>query len=103
MSVGQKVVSAVGWSALIKIGFQAVNWAMTLLVIRILSPDDYGLMAISQVAINFMWGFANVGLGASLVQRDQPPSRSWPACSASCSRRAVADQANAASRILDPD
>ena len=71
MSIGQKVVSAVGWSALIKIAFQAVNWAMTLLVIRILSPDDYGLMAISQVCINFMAGFANIGLGASLIQRDR--------------------------------
>jgi teichuronic acid exporter len=46
---------------------------MTLLVIRILSPDDYGLMAIAQVFINVMAGFANVGLGDALVQQQHTP------------------------------
>lgn len=74
MSIGQKVVSAVGWTAGIKVGFQLVTWAMTLLVIRILSPEDYGLMAISQVFISFMAGFADLGLGDALVQRENPPA-----------------------------
>ena len=73
MSVAQRVVSAVSWSAGIKIGFQLVTWSMTLLVIRILSPDDYGLMAITQVFINAMAGFANLGLGDALVQQEKTP------------------------------
>jgi teichuronic acid exporter len=73
VSVGQKVVSAVGWSAGIKVGFQLVTWAATLLVIRILSPDDYGLMAISQIIINAMVGFTNLGLGDALIQREEVP------------------------------
>ena len=73
MSVGQRVVAAVGWSTAIKVGFQIVTWVMTLLVIRILAPDDYGLMAISQVFINILLGFANFGLGDALVQREDTP------------------------------
>ena len=54
----------------LKLGFQVVSWALTLLVIRILSPDDYGLNSISQVFLGFMLGFSNLGLGDALLQRD---------------------------------
>jgi O-antigen/teichoic acid export membrane protein len=46
---------------------------MTLAVIRILTPDDYGLMAISQVFINLLAVFANLGLGDALVQQENTP------------------------------
>ncbi len=70
MSLKQRVVSIVGWSVAVKIGFQVITWVMTLLVIRILSPNDYELMAISQVFANLILGFANFGLGDALVQRE---------------------------------
>lgn len=73
MHLRQKIVSAVGWSIGIKTGFQLVTWAMTLFVIRILSPQDYGLMAITQLFINFMIGFSNVGLGDALIQQEYTP------------------------------
>jgi teichuronic acid exporter len=71
MSVRQTVVSAVGWSVGIKVLVQLVTWAMTLVVIRLLSPDDYGLMAVSQIFVNFMLGFGSMGLGEALVQQDE--------------------------------
>ena len=67
-----KLISALGWSAALKLGFQALSWIMTLAVIRVLSPDDYGLMAISQAFMTFMLGFANLGLGDALMQRKDP-------------------------------
>lgn len=73
MSLGRTVVSAVGWSAGTKIGFQLVTWALTLVVIRILTPDDYGLMAIAQVFINVLAGFSNLGLADALVQQRDTP------------------------------
>nr|WP_294522939.1 lipopolysaccharide biosynthesis protein [uncultured Rhodopila sp.] len=73
MSLGRTVVSAVSWSAAIKIGFQLITWAMTLAVIRILTPGDYGLVAITQVFVNIMSGFADFGLGDALVQREDAP------------------------------
>lgn len=73
VSIGQKVVSAIGWSTAIKVGFQMLTWAMTLLVIRILSPDDYGLVALSQVVVNVLMIFSNFGLGDALIQREDVP------------------------------
>jgi teichuronic acid exporter len=73
MSLKQRIVTAVGWSTGVKVAFQLVTWAMTLLVIRILSPDDYGLMAVSQVFANFLLGFSALGLDDALVQRESTP------------------------------
>lgn len=73
MTLKQKVISAAGWSVGVKLLFQSVTWGMTLLVVRILSPDDYGLMAVSQVSMNFMVGFANLGLADALIQRESTP------------------------------
>ena len=73
MNLKQHLVSALGWSVGIKLIFQIVTWIMTLVVIRLLAPGDYGLMAVSQVFLNFMLGFSNLGLGDALVQRDDTP------------------------------
>ena len=70
-----KLLSALGWSAAMKVGFQALSWVMTLAVIRVLSPDDYGLMAIAQAFMSFMLGFANLGLGDALLQAEDAPRR----------------------------
>ena len=53
MSVKQAVMSALGWLVGMKVIVQILTWAMTLIVIRILSPADYGLMAVSQIFVNF--------------------------------------------------
>jgi O-antigen/teichoic acid export membrane protein len=73
MNLKQTIVSAVGWFVAIKVSVQFVTWAMTLVVIRILSPDDYGLMAVSQVFVNFMLGFSSLGFGDALVQQGETP------------------------------
>jgi teichuronic acid exporter len=41
---------------------------VTLLVFRLLTPNDYGLMALSMVVITILAGVAEFGLGSSLVQ-----------------------------------
>lgn len=45
-----------------------VSWVITIYVIRLLSPADYGLMAMVMVVIAFMSTFNEFGLGAALVQ-----------------------------------
>jgi len=46
---------------------------MTLAVIRVLSPDDYGLMALVMVCTNVLAGFSSLGLGDALVQQEHTP------------------------------
>src|ERR1700680_418894 len=74
MTLKQTIVSAVGWFVAIKMSVQIITWAMTLVVIRILSPDDYGLMAVAQIFVNFMLGFGSLGFGDALVQQKETPA-----------------------------
>lgn len=68
-----RILSAVGWSLAVKLGLQIFTWGITLLVIRLLVPEDYGLMAIAQVFLNLLVGLTTMGLGDALVQRDNTP------------------------------
>jgi O-antigen/teichoic acid export membrane protein len=67
---GSRVRSAVIWRSGSQILAQIITWAVTLLVIRLLDPADYGLFAMTQVILSFLaflngWGFAS-----ALVQSD---------------------------------
>ena len=47
---------------------QLVSWIVTIYVIRLLEPSDYGLMAMVTVVIAFLSTFNEFGLGTALVQ-----------------------------------
>lgn len=68
MSLKQKVISAIKWSALAKVTTQIISWLSTIFVMRLLDPVDYGLMAMSMVLITIFSIFADLGLGSALVQ-----------------------------------
>lgn len=69
--IREKVLSALRWTAGARIGAQVITWAATLIVIRILSPEDYGLVAMAQVAFSLFIVFSSAGLGDALVQAKQ--------------------------------
>lgn len=48
---------------------QVITWAITLIVVRLLSPTDYGLLAMATVFIGFLQMFSELGLGPALVQK----------------------------------
>lgn len=48
---------------------QLFTWAVTLVVIRLLSPADYGLMELATVFVSFLTMIGEMGLGAAIVQR----------------------------------
>ncbi|WOF43868.1 lipopolysaccharide biosynthesis protein [Sphingopyxis indica] len=67
---GDRVRSAVIWRSGSQILAQIITWSVTLVVIRLLDPADYGLFAMTQVIMSFLaflngWGFAS-----ALVQSD---------------------------------
>ena len=69
LSLRARVSHGLKWSALGKFTGQALSWASTLLVIRLLSPQDYGLIAMAAVFINFCAMINEFGLGTALIQR----------------------------------
>jgi len=68
MSITREVAHSLKWVTASKFAAQIIRWAVTFLVIRILSPDDYGLMAMAGVVLSFFEVFASAGLGAALIQ-----------------------------------
>ena len=68
MSLRSKVLSGLLWSGGARAVGQVFTWAITIVVIRLLSPADYGLLAMAMVFASFITLLAEAGLGAALVQ-----------------------------------
>lgn len=68
-------VSWVVWSRGV---MQLLSFLSTLVVVRLLSPADYGLMALTTIWTGTVNLVAELGLGAAIVQfRDLRESRRW--------------------------
>jgi teichuronic acid exporter len=71
MDVADRIRAGIKWLALGKIGSQLIVWIFTIITIRILTPDDYGLLAIASIFMLFLSLFEELGLRARLVQLEQ--------------------------------
>jgi len=69
MSLRTQVMSGLRWSAGLRLLGQLFTWSVTLIVIRLLTPADYGLMELAGVFIGFLSLINEMGLGSSVVQR----------------------------------
>ena len=49
MNLRTKVLSGLRWIAVAKFSTQLISWASTIVVMRLLQPDDYGLMAMAVI------------------------------------------------------
>lgn len=68
-SLRAQVRSAVIWRSGTQIAGQLIAWAATFLVIRILSPADYGLYAMSGVVLTLLNLMNGYGLANALIQK----------------------------------
>jgi teichuronic acid exporter len=68
MTFKSKVIAGLGWSAGANFLGQIVTWTITVVVMRLLSPADYGLLAMAGVFIAFLAMMASAGLGPAIVQ-----------------------------------
>src|SRR5215813_8254820 len=68
MSLRAKVLSGFLWSGGTRIIAQAVSWAITVVVIRVLTPADYGLLAMATVFVEFFGMMSQFGVGSAVVQ-----------------------------------
>lgn len=68
MSIERKAISALKWATAAKFVSQIVSWAGTLVVVRLLTPEDYGLMAKVSVVCAIAAAIAEFGLEAAIVR-----------------------------------
>src|SRR5712671_5292267 len=71
MDVERQTAVALKWNSLSKLLGQLFSWSVTLITLRLLLPEDYGVMAISAVIVSVIAGMAEFGLGSSLIQAAQ--------------------------------
>lgn len=74
-SVEKKMFKGASWLALFKLISQVLSWMITILVARILSPGDYGLMEMSTILTGYAMMFSELGLGSAIIQRPSITTR----------------------------
>ena len=69
MDIGKQVVSSLKWVAAAKFIGQICTWAITIFVIRLLEPEDYGLLALAGAVMGLVTLVNEMGLGSVIVQK----------------------------------
>ncbi|MFQ3188933.1 MAG: O-antigen/teichoic acid export membrane protein [Paraglaciecola sp.] len=64
-----KVLHSLKWVAITKLIIQMFRWLSTFWVIRLLTPDDYAVVAISDMVAGYLVAFSTLGLGSLLVTK----------------------------------
>jgi teichuronic acid exporter len=68
MNIKQNILHSVKWSAGSKYFGQLITWAITIYVMRLLSPSDYGLVSMAGVFVGFAMLLSELGIGPALIQ-----------------------------------
>ncbi len=68
-SLKRKTLSGMVWKTAERVGAQGVGFFVSLVLARLLSPEDYGLIALISVFITISNVFIQSGLGTALIQK----------------------------------
>lgn len=66
---GRQMLSSVRWVLALRSVAQLFTWLSTLIVVRFLTPDDYGLNAMLEAPLEIMMLVCTLGIDAALVRR----------------------------------
>ena len=64
-----QVLHSLKWVAISKLAIQLFRWLSTFMVIRMLQPGDYAIMAVADMGAGYIVAFSSLGLGALLVTK----------------------------------
>lgn len=68
-SVKQQTISSVKWTAIERFGLQGMQFALGIIMARLLSPSDYGTVGMIAIFIAVSQSFMDSGFGTALVQK----------------------------------
>lgn len=77
MSLKRKTISGLFWSFLAQGGKQVSQIIVTTILARLLSPDDFGTLAMVTVFINFAMIFSEMGVSSALIQKQDTHDRHY--------------------------
>jgi len=67
------IIKGVGWLVIKRILTQIILTSSSLILVRILFPQDFGIFVIIQFLVTIFWVFADLGLGRALIQKKEEP------------------------------
>ena len=70
-SIKQQMLSGVFYTAVAKYSGIVISLAVTAVLARLLSPDDFGIVAVATVIINFFNIFTNIGFSSAIIQNKE--------------------------------
>jgi O-antigen/teichoic acid export membrane protein len=66
-SLDRSLVQGVAWTSGVKWVVQGLTWAATILVMRLLTPEDYGLMGMAGLFLGLVTLVSEFGLGSAVI------------------------------------
>lgn len=72
MTLKDKVYKGLFWTSVDKIGVQIIQFILSIFIARILTPEDYGTVALLAIFIAISNVFIDSGFGKALVQDNNP-------------------------------
>lgn len=66
-----KAVSGIKWSTASQVGRQGIQLLTTVILARLLSPSDFGLLGMAMVVIGFIGVFKDLGTAAAVIQQKE--------------------------------
>lgn len=69
-SLKEKTIKGTGWSAVDNIANQGITFLTGLVLARLLTPEEYGLIAIISIFINVFNSFVDSGLSNALIRKN---------------------------------
>ena len=70
-ALDRSMLSSLAWTGVAKWTVQALSWASTIVIVRLLSPSDYGVVGMAGAFIAMLQPICDLGIGAAIVQGRQ--------------------------------
>lgn len=72
-----RIIGALGWALSSQISTEMLRFGVTLVLVRLLSPRDYGLNALAGTVIGFVQIFNSLGFSQALIQKQDVTSADY--------------------------
>jgi teichuronic acid exporter len=67
-----KLIKSFAWDFAGRLGGQLISFVISIVLARILTPEEFGLIGMAMVFISLSGVFTNLGLSSALIQRTEP-------------------------------
>lgn len=71
-SIGQKVIAGTAWMVAARWSIRGIGLVSTIILARLLTPADFGIVAIAMIVVGLVEVFAETGLAQALIRHPSP-------------------------------